>query len=200
MRRDGSIRSLRGGERGEQERRRVFAGAHVFAPALLAQATKTLGDQPADFVTDLYEPLLRSGEVLQSLETRRHWHDLGTPARYLEGAYNWGVGRWPRRLWRRNWLAPGAEVDAKAQVHGSVIERGAILEAGCRVERSLILDGAHVGAGSRIRRAIVGPGVVVPEGSTIKRRMVTAARADVAPRPTDSIVGGLVYSRLEGVR
>jgi NDP-sugar pyrophosphorylase family protein len=200
VRRDGSIKSLRGGVRGDQERRRVFAGAHVFAPELLTRATKTLGDEPADFVDDLYEPLLHEGELLQGHETRRHWHDLGTPERYLEGAHNWGLGRWPRRLWRSNWFAPGTEVSAQAQVQGSVIERGAILEAGCRVELSLILSGAHIGSGSRIRRAIVGPGVVVPEGSTIKRRMVTAARADLVPRATDSNVGGLVYSRLEGAR
>ena len=102
VRRDGSIRSLRGGQRGEKEHRRVFAGAHVFAPSLLHLATKELGDQPADFVSDLYEPLLQAGEVLQSLETRRAWHDLGTPERYLAAAYDWGLGRWARRLWRRN--------------------------------------------------------------------------------------------------
>ncbi len=200
VRRDGSIKSLRGGERGDKERRRVFAGAHVFEPELLARATKELDNEPADFVSDLYEPLLQEGELLQSLETRRHWHDLGTPERYLEGAYNWGLGRWPRRLWRRNWLAPGAEVSLRAQVHGSVIERGAVLEAGCKIEHSLIMGGAQVGAGSRLRRAIVGPSVVVPEGSTIKRRLVTTVRADVVARAVDSTVGGLVYSRMDGAR
>ena len=200
VRPDGSIVSLRGGTRGKEERRRVFAGAHVLAPALLGRAAKALGDGPADFVEDLYMPLLRAGEALQSVETRRHWHDLGTPERYLAGAHDWGLGRWPRRLWRRNWLAPGTEVSARALVRGSVIERGATIEAGCRIERSLILGGAHVGAASRIRRAIVGPDVVVPEGSTIKRRMVTAARADLVPPARDSSVGGLVYTRLGGSR
>jgi mannose-1-phosphate guanylyltransferase len=198
VRRDGSIRSLRGGERGERERRRVFAGAHVFAPSLLERATKQLGDEPADFVSDLYDPLLAAGERLTGVETRHHWHDLGTPERYLSGARNWGLGRWPRRLWRSNWVAPGAEVGAECHLHGAVLERGATVGKGCRIERSLILGGAEIGEGSHIRRAIVGPDVPVPDGSTIKRRMVTATRADVSTRPADSVVGGLVYSRLEG--
>ncbi len=198
VRRDGSIRSLRGGERGEKERRRVFAGAHVFAPELLAQATRELDGEPVDFVSHLYEPLLAAGETLMALETRRHWHDLGTPEGYLAGARNWGLGRWPRRFWRGNWIAPGTTVSAEAKVHGSVIERGAGIGPECRIERSLILSGAQVGARSHVRRSILGPDVVLPEESTIRRRMVTEARADVLVRPVDSMVGGLVYSRLGG--
>jgi len=197
VRRDGSLRSLRGGDREEKEHRRVFAGAHVFAPTVLQRAEQALAAGPADFVTDLYDPLLAAGETLMSLESHRHWHDLGTPERYLAGARNWGLGRWPRRFWRSNWVAPGATIDPESELHGSVVERGAVVGAGCRVERSLILNGAHIGPGSHLRRAIIGPDIVVPDGSTIKRRLVTAARADVVTRAADSVVGGLVYSRFE---
>lgn len=200
VRRDGSLRCLRGGERGEKEHCRVFAGAHVFAPSLLERAESSLAGGPADFVADLYEPLLAGGETLMSLDNRRHWHDLGTPERYLAGARNWGLGRWPRRFWRSNWVAPGANVSSEGELHGSVVERGASVSPGCRVERSLILSGAHIGPNSHIRRAIIGPDVAVPEGSTIKRRLVTAARADVETRPEDSVVGGLVYSRFDRPR
>ncbi len=198
VRRDGTIRSLRGGERGDKERRRVFAGAHVFRPSVLKYSAKRLGTTAADFVTDLYEPLIAGGAPIQGYESRHHWHDLGTPGRYLEGARNWGLGRWPRRLWRTNWLAPGTDVSPETSVHGSVIERGAVIERGCKIEKSLIMSGARIGAGSHIRRALVGPEVEVPDESTIKRRMVTTARADVALRAGDSIVGSLVVSRLEG--
>lgn len=198
--RDDAIRSLRGRPAGERERRRVFAGAHVFAPRLLRRSTVPLGDQPADFVEHLYEPVIAAGGRLGGFESGRHWHDLGTPERYRAAALNWGLGRWPRRFWRSNWLAPGAAVDDGAAVRGSVVERGAVVEDGCRIDRSLILPGARIGAGSRLRRALVGPRVEVPEGSTIQQRMVTTARADVALRSGDSIVGGLVVSRLEGSR
>ncbi len=199
--RDGRILSLRGGERrrGERDRRRVFAGAHVFSPRLLERWQGEEGEA-ADFVTDLYEPLLAEGAHLQGVESGRHWHDLGTPKRYMAGARNWGLGRWPRRFWRSNWLAPGTDVSREASVHGSVIERGATVEAGCKVHKSLVLPGARIGAGSRLRRALVGPHVEVPPASRIQDRMVTTARAGVALRAGDSIVGGLVVSRLEGSR
>jgi NDP-sugar pyrophosphorylase family protein len=200
VRRDRSIRSLRGGERGDKEHRVVFAGAHVFAPALLERATVPLDGRAADFVTDLYEPVLAAGGKLMGLERRQHWHDLGTPERYLDGARNWGLGRWPRRLWRRNWVAPGAVVGRDCELRGAVIERGARVGEGARVERSLILAGARIGAGSRLRSAIIGPEVVIPEGSTIKRRMVTVARADVANSAGDTVVGGLVYTRFEPLK
>lgn len=200
VRRDGSVRRLRGGTAAEKETRRVFAGAHVFSPALLARAASPLAGEPADFVADLYEPLLAAGATLMSVTSRRHWHDLGTPERYLGGARNWGLGRWPRRFWRSSWIAPGTEVQQSARVRRSVVERGAAIGAGCRIDRSLILGGARVGAGSSIRGAVIGPGVIVPAGSSIQRRLVTAARADLVPRPGDSVVGGVVYSRLEGAR
>jgi len=202
VRRDETIRSLRGGERGEKEHRRVFAGAHLFAPALLERSAQplTADSEAADFVSDLYQPLLAAGETLLGFESRRHWHDLGTPERYLAGARDWALGRWPRRLWRRSWVAPGVELGREANINGSVIERRAVIGDDCRIERSLVLSGAHIESGSTIRRAIIGPGVVVPAGSTIKRRLVTTARADLAPRAIDSVVGGLVYSRLEGAR
>ena len=44
---------------GQVDGRKVFAGAHVFAPGLIGRREV----EPADFVTDLYEPLLaREGE------------------------------------------------------------------------------------------------------------------------------------------
>jgi NDP-sugar pyrophosphorylase family protein len=198
VRPDGSLRSLRGGTPRDKEKRRVFAGAHVFAPAILDRAAWS--GEPADFITDLYEPLLAAGVHLMTLSSRRHWHDLGTPERYLAGARNWGLGRWPRRFGRSSWIAPGAEVQPPSRVRRSVVERGAVIGPECRIDRSLVLGGAHIGAGSRIRGAVIGPSVIVPGGSSIQRRLVTAARADLVPRPGDSVVGGLVYSRLEGMR
>jgi NDP-sugar pyrophosphorylase family protein len=197
VRHDRSIRSLRGGESGEKEHRVVFAGAHVFAPALLERTAVPLDGRAADFVTDLYEPLLAAGEPLMGFERRQHWHDLGTPERYLEAARNWGLGRWPRRLWRRNWVAPGAVIGDECHLRSSVVERGARVGAGSKVERSLILAGAEIGPGSRLRNVIIGPDVALPKGSTIKRRMVTPARADVASSAFDTVVGGLVYTRFE---
>jgi mannose-1-phosphate guanylyltransferase len=59
---DGRILALRGGRAPQKkERRRVFAGAHVFAPALLDRAAKPVAGEPGDLVADLWEPLLTVG-------------------------------------------------------------------------------------------------------------------------------------------
>ncbi len=191
--RRGQIVSLRpGSEHGEVARRRVFAGAHVLSPAL----REGLQEAPADFIDDLYEPLLRSGGRLVAVETSRAWHDVGTPERLLRAALDWSGGLW--RPWRsgRSWVAPGAGVDADARVWRSVIEDGARVDAGAEIEESLLLPGARVCRGCRAIRSIVGFDTVLTAASTVEGRLVTRALATSAPRPQDSVVGGLVYSPL----
>ena len=66
--RAGQIRSFRPlGTSDGSMRRRVFCGAHVFAPELLEGIDK----QPADFIADLYERQLEQGQKLGGLETSR---------------------------------------------------------------------------------------------------------------------------------
>ncbi len=176
-------------------RRLVFAGAHVLAPELLAGVE----DRPADTVADLYVPLLAAGGHLGSLATRRPWHDIGTPRRYLAAALDWKRGRWPTRLWRRprSWQGEGAVVAPDAQVEDSVVEAGARVDSGARVERALLLPGSTVGRGSVVRDAILGFGAVLPPGTEVEGRMVLPARATSRPGPDDWVVGDLVYACLD---
>lgn len=60
--------------------RRVFAGAQILEPSLLAR----IPEGPGDIVTVLYEPLLREGAHIHAFTTRRKWFDLGTPERLRE--------------------------------------------------------------------------------------------------------------------
>ena len=60
--------------------RRVFAGAQILEPRLLAR----IPEGPGDIVTVLYEPLLREGSLVHALTSRRKWFDLGTPERLRE--------------------------------------------------------------------------------------------------------------------
>lgn len=151
-------------------RRRVFAGAQVWRPELLAQVPERF----ADTIADLYEPLLAEGAEIQSLATRRPWHDLGTPARYLAGALEWGLRGLPARGVR---LAAGAAVERGARVRASVLEAGAGVAAGARVTGSLLLAGARVGEGAEVRDAILGPGVEVAAGARVEARMLTRTPA-----------------------
>ncbi|HEX6202291.1 MAG TPA: sugar phosphate nucleotidyltransferase, partial [Thermoanaerobaculia bacterium] len=102
-------------ERGEAVRRAVFAGAHVLDPKLLAG----IEAGPADIVRALYLPMLERPGRIRAVPSRRRWHDLGTPRRYLDGVLDWGRGGWPRRFWRRSWVSPEATVEPGARVRRS---------------------------------------------------------------------------------
>jgi len=197
--REGRVQSFFKGtrERREVVRRAVFAGAHVLSPALLDRVE----EGPSDIVRRLYIPLLESGEDgIYAVPSRRRWHDLGTPRRYLEGALDWGRGGWPGRLWRRGWTSPEATVDRGARVRESVVEPGATVGGGARVERSLVLRGARIEPGAEVRDAIVGFGVRLPGEARIDRRMINVARDGVRAEEVDSHVGGLIYTPLDVVR
>jgi mannose-1-phosphate guanylyltransferase len=191
--RAGQIRSFRPlGRSDGPMRRRVFCGAHVFGPELV----EGLDKQPADFITDLYERQLEQGYKLGGVETSRRWHDLGTPKRYLRATRDWARGQFPARLFRSKWISSSAGVSGKADVSRSVIEAGARVEAGAQVQGSLLLPGARVPRGCRVVRCILGYDVTLARGTVVERRLVTPATATTEPRHDDSVVSGLVFSRM----
>jgi len=149
-------------------RRRVFAGAHVLSRRLLQRIAASAATPPTDFVRDLYEPLLAEQPgCLDSLTTRRRWHDLGTPRRYLEAARDWAGAR-------GRWISPGAEVSPSAVVRRSNVEAGARVGAGAVVEDSVLLPGARIGAGCEVRSSILGPGAELPAGNHVANELVVA--------------------------
>ena len=159
-------------------RRRVFAGAHVLSRRLLQRIAAGAAPVPADFVRDLYEPLLAEQPgCLDSLTTGRRWHDLGTPRRYLAATLDWTGAR-------GRWISPAAAVAPSAAVRRSSLEAGARVAAGAIVEDSVLLPGARVGAGCEVRDSILGPGVELPAGNHVTSQVVVAggARLDLRPR------------------
>jgi NDP-sugar pyrophosphorylase family protein len=147
--------------------KRVFAGAAVLDPALVAR----LPSGPSDIVAALYEPMLAHGEPIAACETSRPWFDLGTPARYLEAALGWALRGRPER---GAWIARGAEVEPSARLRRVAVETGARVGAGARLEECAVLPGAEIGAGARLARTLVGPGVAVPAGAAFRARLLTA--------------------------
>ncbi len=197
--REGEILSFRGEAPAEGSpiaRRFVFAGAHVFSPALLERVKPG----PSDIVRDLYTPLLAEGGAgghLGSLVTSRPWHDLGTPRRFLEATIEWARPGWPERFWRSSWISQEAAVASGAKLREASVEAGARVSEGSRIERSVLLPGSRVGEGSTLREVILGPGAAVPPGSWVERRIVTRRREGAAPGLDDSVVGGVVYTPLD---
>jgi len=199
----GEVRAFRGAAAARHvpgHVRRVFAGAHVLSPALLGRVP----DGAADFISDLYEPLLAENAVLQSVESGSAWHDLGTPFRYLEGVLAWAQGaaessdRVEGGAAGPSFVAGSAEVDADSRLLRAVVEGGATIEAGAEIEYSVVLSGARVGAGCRVAGSIVGPRVELPPGTEVQRRLVTLAVAGESPPDGAAVVGDHVFTPLTG--
>jgi mannose-1-phosphate guanylyltransferase len=171
--RGGEVLALRPAASGGGTRRRVFAGAHVLSPRLVRRIAAMSMAVPADIVRDLYEPLLAEEPgCLATLSTRRRWHDLGTPRRYLAAALDWaGAGGGGR------WISPSAVVSPAASVRRVMIEADARVAAGAVVEGSVLLPGARVGADCEVRDSILGPGVELATGSRLAGRVVVAGGA-----------------------
>ncbi len=148
--------------------RRVFAGAHVLSRRVLQRIAGSATPAPADFVRDLYEPLLAEQPgCLDTLTTGRRWHDIGTPRRYLEATLDWAGAR-------GLWISPAAAVAPSAAVRRSSLEAGSRVAAGAIVEDSVLLPGATVGAGCEVRGSILGAGVELPAGDHVTSQIVVA--------------------------
>ncbi|MYF04224.1 MAG: NDP-sugar synthase [Holophagales bacterium] len=172
-------------------RNRTFQGLHV----LSRRVVERIPPRPSsnDIVEGLYQPLLHSGARIVGFRSRRPWHDLGTPRRYLEGALDWGRTAGGRKR-RRRFIAPGVPVAPGATVEQSVLERGSHVAEDAVVERSLVMPGARVGSGARIRETIVAPGVRVPEFVRIDEQRVTPVDWGLGAGSRER--GGLVFTPL----
>lgn len=151
-------------------RKRTFQGLHVLSRRVVEQIPPRPSSN--DIVEGLYQPLLHSGARIVGFRSRRPWHDLGTPRRYLEGALDWGRTAGGRRR-RRRFVAPGVSVAPGATVEHSVLESGSHVADAAVVERSLVMPGARVGAATRLSETIIAPGIRVPDGACINGQLVT---------------------------
>lgn len=143
----------------------VFAGAHALHPSLLAEVPA----EPADFVLDLYGPMLLRGEPVGAFRTDHAWHDIGTPVRYHE-ALMW-------RCRRTSCVATGAKIAASARLEESCVENAAMIEPGARLFRTAVLPGARIGAGCELVDCLVGFDVQVPAGSQREGRFLASSAA-----------------------
>lgn len=174
-------------------RRRVFGGAQVLSPDLIARISPGFSET----VPSLYRPLLRDGAHLAAVSSGRPWYDLGTPRRLRNAALSGAVRPWWRPFSRAAWIAPDAEVERGAKMARSVVESGAVIESGARVRRCVVLPGARIRSGARIEGCVVGYRAIVPGGTRISRRLVCARSADASLPAGSSVVEELIYAPLD---
>lgn len=172
-------------------RRRVFAGLHLLRPELLARVP----EGPGDIIDGLYQPLLAEGGDLRAVVTRRSWHDVGTPERYLRAALDRAARPW-RGLGRPGYVAPSATVAGSARLRWVVLDDGVVVEGGARVERSLLLPGARVGRDAVVRDGVLGPGVHLSAGSNVQGHLLTRKHPKHVLNEHESQLGDLVYTPL----
>ena len=172
-------------------RRRVFAGLHVLRPELLERVS----EGPGDIIESLYQPLLAAGGDIRAVVTRRRWHDVGTPRRYLEAALDHVVRPW-HGVGRPGFVSPDARVAQGAQLRQVAIEAGTVIEEGARITRSLVLPGAVVGRGAVLRDAVLGPGVKLGAGSNVEGSLLTRKHPKHVLREGESQLGEIAYTPL----
>jgi NDP-sugar pyrophosphorylase family protein len=155
------------------------AGTYAVAGRALAERLARPGRpvEPANLVDVLLEPLWREGRLL-GVPFTGPVTDAGTLDRFLGVAEGLLAGRWPYRLppGRRDgdaWVADGAAVHARAELHGAVVvDRGAVVGEGARLTASVIGAGAEVAPGATVARSVVGPGARVAAGATVTGALV----------------------------
>ena len=162
------------------DRRRVYAGLQILDPRLLP----TIRPGETNFVEDLWQPWLHQGKKISVYETKKKWHDLGTPERYLNGALNY------LPWWRRGWTSPDLSGPRRSWKR-AVVESGVTWETKTTLKHSLVLPGAHLGKGCHLERVVVGPGTQIPPGTRISNRLISRVRTGIEPPPGTLRLGDL---------
>jgi len=152
-----------------------FTGVHVLSPGLLDQ----IPDEPfaCDVNRHVYPPLLGRG-LVRGAVAGGYWNDLGTPARYLQANLDVLSGVAPvllpgaepfaalREAGPQVWVAPGAELDARATLLGPVlVGSGCRVPAGAWVERAVLWPGTSLRPGERLVDAVAAGEFRVQAGS-----------------------------------
>jgi mannose-1-phosphate guanylyltransferase len=142
--------------RGSPAARYHFVGVQMVHPSVF----EALPDnEPAESVAGVYRTLIadKPGSVRAFLTTG-DFHDVGTPADYLEAALSIGLaeGR------------PSAQIGERAAVDRSA-----------RITDSILWDDVEVGPGAVLDRCIVADGVHIPAGRSFRNCAIIQSGGDI---------------------
>ncbi len=166
-----------------------FCGIHVIEPRIFDFMPR---EEVFCINADVYPRLLAAGERVHGCFLARAFHDVGTPARYLETAEALldgrlapdyaaaGAGTAEAFETRPGGvrIARSARIDPAARLEGPLyVGPEAAIEAGARVGPWAILgERSRAGEGSRAHHAILWEDAALAAGETIERAVITPRR------------------------
>ena len=182
---DSDVRDI-SGRMGWKERGRAghFCGIHVIEPRIFDFMPE---EEVFCINADVYPKLIAAGERVHGCFLARAFHDIGTPARYLEtaealldgrlapayaaGAIAGGARTRPGGIR----VAGSARIDPSARLEGPLfIGPEAVVGGGAVVGPCAILGArSRAGDGSHARHAILWEDATLPAGETIERAVLT---------------------------
>ncbi|MBO9400473.1 sugar phosphate nucleotidyltransferase [Shimia sp. R9_3] len=170
----------------QTQSRLASTGIYVMKPSALRHLISSgVSPKGLDIAQHLLPEILKSGAALQVYEAPFDWVDIGCPKDYfaavskaLRGLIA-GLSPEAQEVRRHVWLAPGAELSARAVVVGPCY-----IGPGAKVSACAKLDGPTVvGAGARVapralvQRSILMPNTAVAPGTWLSDMIVSAGWA-----------------------
>lgn len=180
----------------ELDTRNVNAGMYVLERDVLDMMS---AGQPASIERDVFPQLV--GKGLYGMVMEGYWLDIGTPERYLQGAFDILEGNVASGVGARmgdTYVCVEDDVDNAGRIiPAALIERGCRIAAGARiggravlesgvsvgpntiVERAVVMAGAQIGANCQLRGCIVGPDVRIGDNTVVDGWSVVGAGVTV---------------------
>ena len=158
----------------------INAGCYVFRRSIIDAIPP---GRVVSVERETFPALLAAGAPVYGVVDSAYWLDLGNPAAFVAGSRDLVSGRisspalpgtpgrmiaLPGAVISRDAVVAGGscigartEVQAYANVDGSVVFDDAVIGVGAEVVNSIVGHGAHIGAGSKLNGAVVGDGAVI---------------------------------------
>jgi mannose-1-phosphate guanylyltransferase / phosphomannomutase len=180
----------------------VNTGIYVMQPEVLAEVP---AGQVVDWSADVFPKLLENGARLYGWIADGYWEDIGSHESYLKAQADVLSGRVAVEIEGFEvspgiWVAPSAEVDPEAVLHGPLcigdyakIEAGAqlreytvvgsnvIVKEGAFLDRAVVHNNVYVGRGVTLRGCVVGKNTDVMSLARIEEGAVVGDECVIEP-------------------
>jgi mannose-1-phosphate guanylyltransferase len=169
---------------------RINAGCYVFARHVIDEIP---AGRPVSVERETFPELLEAKAVVLGYVDTSYWLDVGTPAAFVQGSADVVRGVLPSAGWPgpagESWIHAAAVVHPSARVSGgSAIGPRSNVEARAQVQGSVLAERVTVGAGAQLIRCLVGPGAQIGPKCTLTDAVIGAGASIGA---NNDLAGGI---------